>query len=77
MHMNLIDISQKILRRKNYFPENVSFYPEMSHMHKSTKMSMPDVNVPKLSLSIIVFGEQKNEKSIFKLKLHLVNLHRP
>ena len=47
MHMNLIDISQKILRRKNYFPWNVIFSPEMSHIHTSTKMGFPG-NQPKM-----------------------------
>ena len=47
MHMNLIDISQKILRRKNDFPSNNSFSPAMSHIHKSTKMRFPG-NRPKM-----------------------------
>ena len=48
MHMNPIDISQKILRRKNYFPKNNSFCPAMSHIHKSTKMGFPG-NQPKMA----------------------------
>ena len=48
MRMNLIDISQKILRRKNYFPWNVSFSPEISDIHKSTKMGFSR-NQPKMA----------------------------
>ena len=48
MHMNLIDISQKILRRKNYFPWNVIFSPEISHIHTLTKMGFP-INKPKMA----------------------------
>ena len=48
MHMNLIDISQKILRRKNYFPWNVIFSPEISDIHKSTKMGFSR-NQPKMT----------------------------
>ena len=46
MHMNQIDISQKILRRKNYFPRILCFSPEISHIHKSTKIGFPG-NQPK------------------------------
>ena len=45
--MNPIDISQKILRRKNYFPRILCFSPAMSHIHKSTKMRFPG-NRPKM-----------------------------
>ena len=45
--MNQIDISQKILRRKNYFPRILCFSPAMSHIHKSTKMRFPG-NRPKM-----------------------------
>ena len=41
MDMNLIDISQKILRRKNYFPRILCFSPAISQIHKSTKMRFP------------------------------------
>ena len=48
MHMNLIDISQKILRRKNYFPRILCFSPEISHIHTPTKMGFP-INQPKMA----------------------------
>ena len=48
MDMNLIDISQKILRPKNYFPKNVIFSPEISHIRKSTKVRFPR-NQPKMA----------------------------
>ena len=41
MNMNLLDISQKILRRKNYFPRILCFSPAISLIHKSTKMRFP------------------------------------
>ena len=47
MHMNPIDISQKILRRKNNFPWNVIFSPEMSHICTSAKIGFPG-NQPKM-----------------------------
>ena len=47
MHMNLIDICQKIFRRKNYFPWNVIFSPEISHIHTPTKIGFPR-NKPKM-----------------------------
>ena len=43
----LIDISQKILWRKNCFPKNNSFSPEISHIHKPTKIGFPR-NQPKM-----------------------------
>ena len=45
--MNLIDISQKILRRKNYFPSSIIFSPAMSHILISTKMGF-SINQPKM-----------------------------
>ena len=48
MRMNLIDISQKILRRKNYFPRILCFSPEISHIHTPTKMGFPR-NQPKIA----------------------------
>ena len=47
MHMNLINISQKILRRKNYFPSNIIFSPAKSHILISTKMGF-SINQPKM-----------------------------
>ena len=47
MHMNPKDICQKILRRKNYFPWNVIFSPEISHIHTPTKIGFPR-NKPKM-----------------------------
>ena len=41
MHMNQIDISQKILRPKNYFPRILCFSPAISHILTSTKMGFP------------------------------------
>ena len=43
----LMDISQKKMLRKNYFPRINSFPSAMSHMHKSTKMRFPG-NRPKM-----------------------------
>ena len=47
MHMNQMNISQKILRRENYFPWNVIFSPEMSHICTSAKIGFPG-NQPKI-----------------------------
>ena len=46
--MNLIDISQKILRRKKYFPRILCFSPAISQIHKSTKVRFPR-NQPKMT----------------------------
>ena len=63
MNMNLMDISQKILPRKNYFPRILCFSPAMSHIHTPTKMGFPG-NRPKMpqllknttSSKIVVWG---------------------
>ena len=44
---NLINISQKIISRKNYFSKNNSFPSAMSHIRTSTKMGFPG-NRPKM-----------------------------
>ena len=44
----LIDISQKIISRTNYFPRILCFSPAISHIHKSTKMGFPG-NQPKIT----------------------------
>ena len=44
---NLINISQKIISRKNYFSKNNSFPSAMSHIRTSTKVGFPG-NQPKM-----------------------------